>query len=122
MEKEAELLYSAAQKKTGRRYFLSFALVNTVAVNFLAGHVILLFFIRLKANNTFLGIVYPFLIIHAKRGYLFSDNRTILLTFAGGAGSIAGILLSRHFTDRYGSKPLMHFFVLQILLVGQGPR
>ncbi len=307
MEKEAELLYSEAQKKTGRRYFLSFALVNTIAFNFLAGHVILLFFIRLEANNTILGtvssfvflsyffmpfgkllahrwgvvkvfarfwlarfvsiiplifvpvfadgnrpaavwislltflvfqtlrgfgivgyspvmrelsagedrgrfmgqsrllmdlgmmftslavalllrgdppierfrifftagvvtgaagslflfripeppsmltlrpvplfsslreifndrvlrrfftalflltaslgIVYPFLVIHAKRVYLFSDNRTILLTIAGGAGSIAGSLLSRHFTDRYGSKPLMHFFVLQILLV-----
>jgi predicted MFS family arabinose efflux permease len=75
------------------------------------------FFSALLLLTASLGIIYPFLIIHAKRVYLFTDNQTILLTIAGGAGSIAGSLLCRRFTDRYGSKPLMLFFVVQMLLV-----
>jgi MFS family permease len=75
------------------------------------------FFTALIVITLALGITRPFMLIHVKRVYLLNDNHTILLTIAGGVGSIVGSLLSHRFSDRYGARPMMLFFLSQIVLV-----
>lgn len=53
-------IYSPEQQKTGRFWWLLFSLINSLAFQFIAGNVILLFLIRLGANKTLIGIVSSF--------------------------------------------------------------
>jgi len=52
--------YSQTEKASGRKWWLTFSLLNTLSFQFLAGNVILLFIMRLGATKTLVGLVSSF--------------------------------------------------------------
>ena len=55
--------YSSAEKKTNRRYIYAFHVLNPISFTFLAGNVITLLLLRLKAGNFLIGLMSSFIYI-----------------------------------------------------------